>query len=179
VNALASHPKFNPTRLSGGGYVLYFRHASAETGKDVKDNNIDDWWRSTNPALTRQLDDHGISQALNLGKALRDQDIKVDEVVCSEFRRTENTAFLMGLGDPQTSTNLTPLAYDDSTLPERIEEQLNHEPDPGTNTVLVAHGHVIPLFEELEEGDAAVFDPNQDKPEFMGFIDYEDWNLGA
>ena len=33
------------------------------------------------------------------------------------------------------------------------------------------------LFGELDEGDAAVFDPGAGKSEFVGFIDYEDWNL--
>lgn len=177
MNVAASHPKFDPKRLNQGGYVLYFRHASAEDGKDLKDNTVDKWWRSTDPELTRQLDEHGTMQALSLGHAMRREGVKVDEVVCSEFRRTEDTAFMMGLGVPHPSSDLTPLAYDDNTLPQRIEKQLNDEPEPGTNTVLVAHGHVIPLFGELDEGDAAVFDPGAEKPEFVGFIDYEDWKL--
>lgn len=174
---VTGHPKFDPSRLSKGGYVLYFRHASAESGKDIKDNSIPDWWRSTDPALTRQLDNHGMQQGLQLGKAFRDQHVPVDEVVCSEFRRTEDTAFLLGLGRPEPSPDLTPLAYGDETLPGRIESRLNHEPEAGKNTVLVAHGHVMPLFEELDEGDAAVFDPNGEKADFVGYIDFEDWKV--
>ena len=177
MSVVQGHPKFDPNRLKQGGYVLYFRHGSAEVGKDIKDNSKDHWWQSTDPSLTRQLDDKGTRQALSIGSAMREEHIPVDEVLCSEFRRTEDTAFLMGLGRPQRSSDLTPLAYDDSTLPERIEKHLNHEPAPGNNTILVAHGHVTELFGELDEGDAAVFDPGAGKSEFVGFIDYEDWNL--
>jgi hypothetical protein len=35
--------------------MLYFCHASAEAGKDVKENTKDRWWRSTDPELTRQV----------------------------------------------------------------------------------------------------------------------------
>ena len=35
----------------------------------------------------------------------------------------------------------------------------------------------MPLFEELDEGDAAVFDPNGEKADFVGYIDFEDWKV--
>lgn len=177
MNALNTHPKFDPARLQKGGYVLYFRHASAEVGKDIKDNNIDHWWESSDPTLTRQLDAHGWDQALELGKAMRAAHVPVDEIKCSEFKRTQDTAFALKMGEVHPSSDLTPLAYDDNTLEARIEKNLNEEPDAGTNTILVAHGHVTELFKNLHEGDAAVFDPAEGHPQFVGFIDYQDWQM--
>jgi phosphohistidine phosphatase SixA len=174
---VGSHPRFDPKRLQQGGYVLYFRHASAEDGRDKKDSTEAGWWRSEDPQLTRQLDHDGWEQGVLLGDSMRKMHLKVDEVVTSEFRRANDTGLLLNVGEVETSSDLTPLVYDDTTLPERIEKRINQEPDPGTNTVLVAHGHVTPLFGFLEEGDAAVFDPGQEKPEFKGFIDYDDWKL--
>lgn len=158
-----------------GDVVLYFRHASAELGRDAKDSTLPGWWKSADPELTRQLDDHGHQQAWELGEALRAMHLPVDKVVTSEFRRTIDTADQMKLGTPEPTPDLTPLAYDDSTLPERIESRLNEPPDPGEITVLVGHGHVTDWAGNLEEGDAAVFRPGPDHPELLGYVPYEQW----
>ena len=155
--------------------MVYFRHALAELGHDDKDSTRPDWWRTTDPNLTRQLDGEGWDQADEIGEGIRDLNLRVDKVISSEFRRAEDTALAMDVGTTETTSDLTPLVYDDSTLPERIEGRLNTPPNPGTITVLVAHGHVTELFEELEEGDAAVFTPTPEGSRFEGFIEYEEW----
>ena len=169
-----AQPKFDPRQLRNGGYVLYFRHGSAELGHDEKTSDFPEWWRTTDPNLTRQLDDHGWDQAYHLGQAIRDMDLKIDHVLCSEFRRAEDTALGMDLVEPEPIHDLTPLVYD-GDLGERIEKRLNHQPEPGTNTVLVAHGHVTEKFSDIDEGDAMVFEPSPEGSHYLGIIDYEDW----
>lgn len=141
VSAIGPRKHFDPSQLRQGGYVVYFRHGSAELGHDNKTSTREGWWRTTDPDLTRQLDDHGWDQAQLIGEGMRDMGLHVDHVLASEFRRAEDTALAMDMGEPETTPDLTPLVYDDSTLPQRIEHRLNTEPNPGTITVLVAHGH--------------------------------------
>lgn len=155
--------------------MVYFRHASAETGHDEKSSTEPGWWKSSDPCLTRQLDAGGWQQGWALGQAFRDLDLEVDHVVTSEFRRAVDTAAAMDLGPPEPTPDLTPLVYDPETLPERIEGRLNRPPAPGTITVLVAHGHVTERFEPLHEGDAAVFQPGQEEAHFLGYVPYEQW----
>lgn len=161
--------------LEGGGYVLYFRHAEAEVGRDCKDPSIPDWWQSRNPQFTRQLTARGRGQAKRIGKGFRDHDIHVDRVYCSEFTRTWDTARLMSLGRVRARRELTPLAYgDERELEKGIRELLSRRPQAGTVTVLVGHGHVLPWFEDLNEGDCAVFEPGE-KPKLLGIVRFTKW----
>ncbi len=103
--------EFEVEDLKDGGYVLYFRHAEAELGRDCKDPTLLNWWQSRDPQLTRQLTFHGKEQARSIGKGFRDHEIHVDRVYCSEFTRTRDTAGLMSLGRVVARRELTPLAY--------------------------------------------------------------------
>lgn len=166
----------SPEDLTEGGYILYFRHAEADVGKDCKDPSKPDWWKSSDPNLTRQLSDKGRLQARVIGQAFQQLEIPVGTFLCSEFRRTQDTAGLMNLGEPKPVSDLTPLtAYGE--LSERLLPRLQNQPANGTNTVLVAHGHVLPIFETLNEGEAMVFKPGEEKP--LGTIPYTVWEKAA
>ncbi len=162
-----------PEDLKGGGYVIYFRHTSATLGADCKDSAQAEWWKSDDPKKSRQLDAQGREQARYIGEVFSRLGLEVDRVLCSEFRRTQDAATAMNLGPVTRSEQLTPLAY-----PGRMEEKLQplfeQAPEKGKNTVLVAHGHVTVLFEQLGHGDAAVFKPGA-SPLFQGFIPYRLW----
>jgi broad specificity phosphatase PhoE len=165
-----------PADLTEGGYILYFRHGRAELGRDCKNPELDQWWKSDDPAQTRQLEETGRLQAKVIGQAFRELDIPVGRFLSSEFTRAHDTATFMALKPVSTERLLTPLtAYGE--LEPRLESLLAVEPEPGTNTVLVAHGHVLPVFENLTEGSAVVFKPGQREP--IGTIEYEEWKRSA
>lgn len=174
---LTSAQAQTPEELAEGGYVIYFRHTSATLGADCKDPSRGEWWKSGDPNLSKQLDAQGKAQAARIGKAFRRLGIEVDGVFCSEFNRARETALAMNLAPVVHSRALTPLAY-----PGRMEERLaplfNRTPQAGKNTVLVAHGHVTELFEDLGQGDAAVFKPGA-QPLFRGFVRLKSWEEAA
>ena len=172
----AAAREINPSDLTGGGYILYFRHGKADIGKDCKDPELSDWWTSDDPARTRQLEDAGKRQARVIGQAFRQLNLPVGTFLSSEFKRAQDTARFMELGPVETEQSLTPLtAYGE--LEPRLRKLLETEPEEGTNTVLVAHGHVLPVFEELNEASAVVFKPGEREP--VGTIDYRQWKEAA
>lgn len=173
LGGLASCQELTPDDIRNGGYVLYFRHAQADIGSDCKNPEIEHWWLSRDPEKTRQLTWYGKWQARALHRGFDKFGIKVDKVICSEFRRTQETAKLMHLGKVRTSRLLTPLVYKQD-LKTGVESLLAPKPRKGTVTVLVAHGHVLPWFEDLHEGDAAVFSPGE-PPVMKGIIRFEAW----
>lgn len=163
----------SPRDVVKGGYVLYFRHGEADIGEDCRNPKIRRWWRSRSPEKTRQLTEHGKLQSRTIGRAFHKLGIQVDGVWCSEFTRAKDTAEEMNLGRVRTTRALTPLVYEGS-LEERMESLLRRNPERGTVSVLVAHGHVLPDFEDLYEGDAAVFSPGPE-PQLKGYIRYQSW----
>lgn len=176
ISWFCSAAPLRPGDLVEGGYVLYFRHAQADDGVDCKDPEQAEWWKSEDSGKTRQLTDYGKLQARAIGQAFRRLKIPVGLILCSEFRRTQDTTQLMALGQPLLESKLTPLTSLGELEP-RLRPLLTTSPKQGTNTVLVAHGHVLPEFEELEEGSAVVFQPGKSRP--LGTISFEDWAEAA
>jgi phosphohistidine phosphatase SixA len=166
----------SPADLVDGGYTLYFRHAKADAGVDCKDPEQAEWWKSEDSRKTRQLSPDGKRQAQVIGQAFRNLNIPVGRLNCSEFRRAQDTISLMGLGEPLLEPNLTPLVSLGELGP-RLRPLLTAAPDEGTNTVLVAHGHVLPEFDDLEEASAVVYRAGESQP--LGVISYEDWEKAA
>ena len=83
-------------------YVIVLRHADASNGIDYSldhpDKGPDNWWKSTDAKLARQLNEQGIERATALGKIFKDLNYPVKRVVTSEFYRARQTADLMDLG---------------------------------------------------------------------------------
>ncbi len=171
-----SAQSLSPADLTDGGYILYFRHGRADLGKDCKDPEQGEWWKSDDPAQTRQLEEEGKLQAKVIGQAFKRLDIPVGAFLASEFRRAHDTARFMGLKPVNSVRSLTPLTVYGELQP-RLDSLFTTEPEQGTNTVLVAHGHVLPIFEDLTEGSAVVFKPDQSEP--VGTIDYQEWKRAA
>lgn len=167
---------FDPASLVEGGYVLYFRHAKADVGADCKDPEQGEWWKSDDSAKTRQLSTLGEHQAVIVGQAFRRLGIPVGKVLSSEFKRSYDTAVLMNLGEPVPTSGLTPLSERGDFRP-RFESVLTAAPEEGTNTVLVAHGHVLPEFEDLQEASAVVYRAGETEP--LGVISFEQWEENA
>lgn len=165
-----------PEDLKNGGYILYFRHTKADVGKDCKNPSLPDWWQSTESKLTRQLSTEGAHQARVIGQTFRNLSIPVGHLLCSEFRRTQDTAKYMGIGEFEPEGKLTPLVHP-GNFSQRLWSVLEQKPVKGTNTVVVAHGHVLPVFENLDEGSTLVFQPGETEP--VGTISYDDWKADA
>jgi phosphohistidine phosphatase SixA len=100
--------------ISGETHAIVLRHADADTGEDYtvthpNDKEPANWWKSSDPALARQLNDAGKIRAAELGVIFKDLQLPVKKVVASEFYRAIRTAELMNLG-PQIA----------------VDERLNH-----------------------------------------------------
>lgn len=140
--------------LRAGGYVLFWRHATANTCTDKQSlgtaaqAQIMDWWKSCerncSTALARQLDSpQGYDEAETVGNALRARKIPFARVYSSEYCRALETAQRMGLGPiPETLKELTFFVYPELTpTPSNgcLASLLGTVPSAGRNVALVAH----------------------------------------
>ena len=167
-----SEPTTEPQRLGPielvealreGGYVVYLRHAVTDRSKeDDPILDLDDC------STQRNLSDNGRDQAREIGEGFRALAITIDAVYSSEYCRTRETAEL-AFGRYEDEPGLTGFPEEgDPTYEARVrrtEELLARPPEPGGNTILVAH---VKNLEEvagrsLEEGELAVFEPRGGK----------------
>ena len=141
--------------LRQGGYVIYFRHAATDHG------GVDsvEWPREQQ----RNLSETGRADAEAIGRAFRALGIPVGRVLASPFYRTIDTAQL-AFDRAEIAPELLGLLSDDAGRAERaaaLRRLLSTPPEPGLNTVLVAH---LSNLQEvagvsLPEGGAAIFQP--------------------
>ena len=146
--------------LRGGGYVIYLRHAATDhSQKDKLGVPLSDC------SGQRNLNETGRAQAREIGEALRALEIPIGRVLASRYCRTRETAQL-AFGRVTPFEGLTGLPEDETgpLFTQRVralKTLLSDEPEPGKNTVLV--GHIVNLKSttqvEIEEGDAAIFEP--------------------
>lgn len=91
-------------------YVLVLRHADADQGVDYSLNHDDvgpaNWWKSTDKALARQLNEEGKTRARELGANLKALAYPISRVYSSEFNRAIETVELMELNLPITQDSL-------------------------------------------------------------------------
>lgn len=77
--------------------VFIARHADASIGQDAFDPKKEDWWKSCDPALARQIDDAGVLRARRIGQGIKALNIPVRQGISSEFCRAYQTLKLMDL----------------------------------------------------------------------------------
>lgn len=164
----ASEPTAEPQRLGPielvgalreGGYVVYLRHAVTDRSKeDDPVLDLDDC------STQRNLSEDGRVQSGEIGEAFRKLRIPIGAVYSSEYCRTRETAE-RAFGGYEDQPGLTGFPEpSDPTFEARVrrtEELLARPPEPGENTILVAH---VKNLEEvagisIEEGELAVFEP--------------------
>jgi broad specificity phosphatase PhoE len=145
--------------LQDGGYVIYLRHAATDRSKeDAGVVDLEDC------STQRNLSRRGIDQAHEIGRAFRELDIPLGDVLASEYCRTRQTAEL-AFGRAELEPSLTGFPNDDDPdYAERVRatrELLARRPDAGENTMLVAHIKNIEAAADvsIEEGELAVFEP--------------------
>jgi broad specificity phosphatase PhoE len=152
--------------LRAGGHTIYFRHAETDWGQSDRVDGPGDW-KSCDPARMRQLSDEGRETARRVGAAMRALGVPVSNVLSSPYCRCVETARLLGLGPVETTLdvmNLRTAAYAGgrATVLANARRRLSSTPDPGSNTVIVAHGNVAreatPVYPG--EGEGVVFRPD-------------------
>jgi phosphohistidine phosphatase SixA len=156
--------------LRAGGYVVYWRHATADALPDDRNDlgtadnpKVPDWWRKCDSQYTRQLSPVGIAQATEIGEQLRKHEIPFGRMVTSEFCRNVRTAELMNLGIAiELSKGITNYVYDDSKTCDHTYALLRESPRPGTNTGVIGHTQHIscPLISKPDEAMAVIFKPD-------------------
>ena len=153
------------TTLSHGGYVVFLRHG--ETDRSIQASLTGpSWWKSCDPAISRQLSDKGREQARTIGKALGARGIPVGTVYSSDYCRAIETARL-AFGRTETVFELNWLTADGDgpadLSPNRlvVKQLLSTQPPSGKNTVIVGHSFNLEGVSAvvIAEGEAAVFQP--------------------
>ena len=146
-------------RLRDGGYVVFLRHAATDhSQKDRLGVPL------TDCRGQRNLNDVGRAQARSIGEVWRELELPLGDVLSSGYCRTRQTAEL-AFGRATIVPTLTGIPAEMvGTYTGRVRalrRMLGAEPQAGTNTVIV--GHIANLEAatkvEIEEGDAAVFEP--------------------
>jgi phosphohistidine phosphatase SixA len=144
--------------LQEGGLVVYLRHTATDRSKE--DDTVVDF---ENCSTQRNLSGRGREQARMIGRAFRELEIPVDEVVSSEYCRTRETAEL-AFDRPELEPDLTGFpnrgepTYDERV--RRTRELLGEDAGDG-NLVLVAHVKNLEAAAQvsIDEGELAVFQP--------------------
>jgi len=159
--------------LRGGGYVLHWRHASANVCADRTDlgpaatTTYPGWWKRcdaecSTTATARQMSALGVTEATAIGETFRRLGIPVGRVVSSEFCRNVGTAELMAFGPPiEQAPGITFFAYDEANRCASTQALLAEPPAPGGNTALIGHaGFTCPVLDQLTWSEAAIYRPD-------------------
>jgi hypothetical protein len=181
--------------LRAGGYVLYFRHASATVCVDRTDlgtaamTSVPNWWKSCDAncpidgpitATARQLDSTGPLQAMAIAQAFDALAVPVGRVLSSEFCRCVITAQLMDLGPPiEQVQEITYFVHDEPNRCANSFARINDAPTAGTNTAIVSHigfSPFCPPIDQLAPAEAAIFKPDgQGANTFVTRVTSEQW----
>lgn len=158
--------------LIAGGYVLHWRHASADVCSDnqslgnASSTMVPDWWKSCDnscgTATARQLNGTGVAEATAIGNAFDTLGITISRVLTSEYCRNFTTAALMDFGPVvEQSQQLTYWVYDEASRCSDTFVMLGEAPTAGTNTALIGHaGNACSPLSSLAWAEAAIYKPN-------------------
>ena len=89
--------------VSNQTYAIILRHGDADNGRDFTAANPgsdepDNWWKSCDNTMARQLNDRGKARSTELGKVFKDLNYPITRVISSEFCRSVQTAELINFG---------------------------------------------------------------------------------
>jgi phosphohistidine phosphatase SixA len=145
------------------GYVVLLRHAQTVPGTgDPPGFQLDDC------ATQRNLSQVGKEQAVRIGKAFRDRNIPINQILSSQYCRCLDTAKLLNLGAVQPSPMLNSIFEDRTTATQQNEEvrqeTFNHRNTPGV-IVMVSHFANISEISGIspQSGEAVVVRANQQR----------------
>jgi phosphohistidine phosphatase SixA len=175
--------------LKQGGYILFFRHASAPggayatggTGNDGGGSIESQWWKSCDPATARQLSTIGRQEAAIIGRVMRQQNMRVGRLITSEYCRAYESAVLMNMNvNLQFSTAATfgLVFYPDAERVVGLRNIIAQAPITGTNTVVWTHGTSQGEFNfNIQWSDAVVYKYNTTSgtSTLVGTLPYQMW----
>jgi hypothetical protein len=182
--------------LRGGGYTIWWRHASASTCGDRTDlgacscsNGVctncpaNNWWKSCDTncttATARQLTPpNSTAETQTIHDQFAMKRFTVGRVLSSEMCRGIQTAQGMNFGPSiEQLKELTYFVYDEANRCTNTYNLLNEAPAAGTNTAMVSHaGFACPTIDSLAWGEAAIFKPNPGgSPTFITRVAWNQW----
>jgi phosphohistidine phosphatase SixA len=172
--------------LRGGGYTLFWRHASAAVCSDRLDlcpqtipsgqtcasmlasTTAANWWKtcvSDAPACMTTARQLSVVPASAETTAVRtwfqSNGVTVGRVLTSEYCRCFTTAQDFQFGPAlEFSADLTYWVYEEGLRCAKNVALLHETPAAGTNTAMVGHaGFTCPTLDSLAWGEAAIFKP--------------------
>jgi len=171
--------------LPAGGYTILLRHAAtAAFNPDLTTFDPNDC------STQRNLSELGRTQSRLIGDAFRKLGIRVGKVLSSPYCRCVETGSL-AFGEDAVETSSALLVGAAKAGSGRndpgiaIRKLLDTPPEPGTNTVLIAHSVTLLYAFGLKsrpEGVAHVFRPSGmdlGRPEYIGMVEPDDWPAHA
>jgi hypothetical protein len=175
--------------LRGGGYTLFWRHATATVCGDqtqlgpASNTTQPDWWKSCDKncssAYARQLDtQQSPNETATTHSVFASRGFGVGRVISSEFCRAVETAQGFDFGPSiELSQALTYFVYDEAQRCTNTMQLLNAAPSTGTNTALISHaGFTCPILDSLAWGEAAIYRPSPGgAPSFIARVPWNNW----
>jgi phosphohistidine phosphatase SixA len=160
--------------LRRGGYVLYFRHAATDFGRnDEKMRGFEDC------ANQRNLVDRGREDARRIGAAVRALRIPAGKVYASPYCRTVETAQLIfGRAEKMQEVRGGPGTATDPARYAGLRRLLETRTGTGENLVIVSHGnpfHAVAGPPYLAEGEMAVVRPLGERFAIAARVPVEGW----
>ena len=146
------------------GYVVLLRHAKTVSGTgDPPGFEIDDC------ATQRNLSAAGREQAERIGREFRDRNIRISQVLSSQYCRCLDTARLLDLGTVEPAPMLNSIFEDRTTATQQVEQTrqriLNHRNNRGVIAIVSHYANIIEITSTpLKEGEIVVVqaDPQGD-----------------
>jgi hypothetical protein len=176
--------------LRGGGYSLYWRHATAQTCEDdftlgtAMTTLHPGWWRSCNAdcdsATARQLTDpNGYIEANALGADPTLHSLAFSSVISSEYCRCLRTAQLVDLGPPiETNLSVSYYVADEPNRCAAVMGLLARIPPAGTNAAMFGHaGFNCGKLGLLAPAECAVLKPDGSDLIHIARVTWNQWPL--
>jgi len=168
--------------LRRGGYNIYFRHAATDWSQDDH-VTVAGEWTSCDPKKMRQLSNVGRAAARRIGEAIRRLKIPIGRVLTSEYCRARQTAEQMDIGTVIPTRAIMNMRVAEmvggrEAVIERAQRELGRLPEPGSNTVLVAHGNLMQAASGAYTGEAGagIFKPLGGSDfQLVAMLEPEDW----
>ena len=160
--------------LRKGGYVIYFRHTSTDFSRDDSRSRSDD-----DCANQRPLTNRGRDEARQIGAAIRELGIPIENVLASPRCRTAETAMLaFGRAEKTHAVRGGPVNPQQPDRYSELRRILSTPPPSGSNLVISSHGnpfYAVAGTPYLAEGEAAVIRPLGKDFEIVARVRHDSW----
>jgi len=152
--------------MKNGGYLLSFRHGNAFFGTDKPNSTVQEWWKSCDSALARQLTPGiGIEQSDTTGSVLRLLQLPFDTLMTSVYCRCVKTAEAFNLPIPIKQYEEISQHYDEPNRYVKTMQLYGSKAITEKNTLAVTHAGFanVPTGTPIniaQMGDCVVFKLN-------------------